>query len=78
VITFQAIVSFLPNSGFTGWAWNCQAGIVALMLMDERASSAANAIEELRARRVIGTAIANFLNIVEYLFFFKGLVCGKF
>jgi hypothetical protein len=37
--------------------------------MEVRASSAANAIEELRARRVIGTAIANFLNIVEYLFF---------
>jgi hypothetical protein len=42
-------------------------GIFALMLMDERISSAANAIEELRARRVIGTATANFLNIIKYL-----------
>jgi hypothetical protein len=40
----------------------------AVMLMEERDSSAAKAIEALRARKVIGTAIANFLNIVEYLF----------
>ncbi|CAI8963161.1 hypothetical protein EMIT0P253_60092 [Pseudomonas sp. IT-P253] len=39
------------------------------MLMDVRACSAANATEELSARRVIGTAIANFLNIIEYLSF---------
>jgi hypothetical protein len=45
--------------------------MVALMLMEVRDSSAANATEELRASRVIGTAIANFLNIVEYLSFSK-------
>jgi hypothetical protein len=42
-----------------------------------RDSSAANAIEVLRARRVMGTAIANVLNIIEYLYFFKGLGRGK-
>jgi hypothetical protein len=41
------------------------------MLMEVRDSSAANAIEALRARRVIGTAIASFLNIIEYLSFSK-------
>ncbi|MNG00417.1 hypothetical protein D3C84_833510 [compost metagenome] len=68
---WYCIFSSLPKSGFTGWAWNTLLGISAVMLMEVRASSAANAIEELRARRVIGTAIANFLNIVEYLFFSK-------